>query len=46
MYLIDYHIHSNNSFDSKETVLSVCEAAIEKGINEYVLLNIFQLKKE
>ena len=37
MYLIDYHIHSNNSFDSKETVQSVCEAAIKKGRNEGVI---------
>ena len=34
MYLIDYHIHSNNSLDIKETIMSVCEAAIEQGINE------------
>ena len=45
MYLIDYHIHSNNSFDSKETVLSVCEAAIEKGINEICFTEHFSVKE-
>ena len=29
MYLVDYHLHSNNSFDSNATIESVCEAAIE-----------------
>ena len=45
MYLIDYHIHSNNSFDSKETVLSVCKAAIEKGINEICFTEHFSVKE-
>ena len=45
MYLIDYHIHSNNSFDSKETIMSVCEAAIEKGINEICFTEHFSVKK-
>lgn len=45
MYLIDYHIHSNNSFDSKETVQSVCEAAIEKGINEICFTEHFSVKE-
>lgn len=45
MYLIDYHIHSNNSFDSKETVTSVCEAAIEQGINEICFTEHFAVKE-
>lgn len=45
MYLIDYHIHSNNSFDSKETINSVCQAAIEQGINEICFTEHFSVKE-
>ena len=45
MYLIDYHIHSNNSFDSKEAVSAICEAAIEKGINEICFTEHFAVKE-
>lgn len=45
MYLIDYHMHSNNSFDSKETIDSVCEAAINNGINEICFTEHFAVKE-
>ncbi|WP_343008796.1 histidinol-phosphatase HisJ family protein [Clostridium celatum] len=45
MYLVDYHMHSNNSFDSKETVASVCEAAIVKGIKEICFTEHFSVKE-
>lgn len=45
MYLIDYHLHSNNSFDSNETIASVCEAAISKGINEICFTEHFSVKE-
>ena len=31
---IDYHLHSNNSFDSKQTISEMCKGAIEKGLGE------------
>lgn len=45
MYLVDYHIHSNNSFDSKESIDSVCKAAIDKGINEICFTEHFAVKE-
>ena len=30
--IYDFHTHSNNSFDSKETLEDMCISAIEKGI--------------
>ena len=45
MHLIDYHIHSHNSFDSKESIASLCEAAIEKGINEICFTEHFSVKE-
>ena len=30
--LSDMHIHSDNSFDAENTVLEMCQAALEKGI--------------
>ena len=46
MYLIDYHIHSNNSFDSQATIDSVCEEAVKKGINEICFTEHFSMKKQ
>ncbi len=31
--LADMHIHSNNSFDADNTVLELCQSAVEKGIS-------------
>lgn len=45
MYLVDYHLHSNNSFDSNATIESVCEAAIENKINEICFTEHFSVKE-
>lgn len=45
MYLVDYHVHSNNSFDSKVSVREICETAIEKGINEICITDHFAVKE-
>lgn len=45
MYMMDYHIHSNNSFDGKDSVTSICEAAIMKGLNEICFTDHFSLKE-
>ncbi|MRH44253.1 histidinol-phosphatase HisJ family protein [Aquibacillus halophilus] len=34
MYMIDYHHHTDNSFDSKAKMEEVCEQAIKNGIKE------------
>lgn len=34
MYLMDYHHHTDNSFDSKASMFEVCEQAIRKGLAE------------
>ena len=45
MYLIDYHIHTNNSFDSKTIMKELCEAAIEKGLGEICITDHFSVKE-
>ncbi len=34
MFIIDYHHHTNHSFDSQASMQAVCEAAIRKGVKE------------
>lgn len=34
MYLMDYHHHSNHSYDSKADMKEICKSAIEKGVRE------------
>ncbi|WP_203247385.1 histidinol-phosphatase HisJ family protein [Sporosarcina beigongshangi] len=33
-YLLDYHHHTNHSFDSTATMVDVCNTAVDKGIKE------------
>ncbi|MEG0308586.1 MAG: histidinol-phosphatase HisJ family protein [Clostridium sp.] len=37
----DFHAHSNNSFDSKETIENMCISAIEKGIEHIAFTEHF-----
>ena len=37
MYLADYHLHTEFSFDGQEKIDDICERAIEKGMNEIAL---------
>src|SRR5438067_1370529 len=43
MYLIDYHHHTNNSFDSTAVMEDVCRRAIEKNIKEICFTEHFSL---
>ncbi len=33
-YLLDYHHHTNHSFDSTASMVDVCKSAVDKGIKE------------
>ena len=37
MYLADYHTHSEYSFDGKETIRDMCQAAMNRGISELAI---------
>ncbi|WP_017797939.1 PHP domain-containing protein [Oceanobacillus kimchii] len=43
MYWIDYHHHTNNSFDSKAVMDEVCAKAVEKGIDEICFTEHFSV---
>lgn len=46
MHMMDYHIHSDNSFDGKDSVVSICESAIMAGLNEICFTDHFSLKED
>lgn len=41
--ITDFHAHSNNSFDSKEPLINMCESAITKGITHIAFTEHFSL---
>ncbi|MEC2054047.1 histidinol-phosphatase HisJ family protein [Peribacillus psychrosaccharolyticus] len=43
MHIMDYHHHTNHSFDSKASMKDVCMAAIEKGIKELCFTEHFSV---
>lgn len=43
MDIVDYHIHSTNSFDGKSTVEETCEKAVEIGISEICFTEHFSV---
>lgn len=43
MYLADYHIHSQYSFDGKETIGSICKTAMERGMDEIAITDHLDL---
>ena len=43
MKIVDYHVHSKNSFDGKETVEEMCKRAIELGIYEICFTEHFSV---
>ncbi|MFS0750553.1 histidinol-phosphatase HisJ family protein [Oceanobacillus sp. 1P07AA] len=43
MYWIDYHHHTNNSFDSEAVMDEVCAKAVEKGISEICFTEHFSV---
>lgn len=40
---IDYHLHSNNSFDSKQTIFEMCNGAIKRGLGEICFTEHFSI---
>lgn len=42
-YLVDYHVHTNNSFDSSAKMLDHCQKAVEIGLKEIVFTEHFDL---
>lgn len=43
MQIIDYHIHSNNSFDGMNSVISICDNAIKSGVSEICFTEHFSV---
>lgn len=43
MKRFDYHTHNHISFDSKETLIGHCEAALQKGLHEFAVTNHYEL---
>ncbi|MDL4843080.1 histidinol-phosphatase HisJ family protein [Aquibacillus rhizosphaerae] len=43
MYVMDYHHHTDNSFDSKADMFEVCEMSIQRGINEICFTEHFSV---
>lgn len=43
MYLVDYHHHTDNSFDSQAQMKEVCEQAIKKGLDEICFTEHFSV---
>src|SRR5688572_11429267 len=39
--LIDYHIHTDNSFDSRASMQSMCQRAVELGLSELAFTDHF-----
>ena len=41
--IFDFHVHSNNSFDSKEKIITTCEEAIKKRISHIAFTEHFSV---
>lgn len=41
-YLMDYHTHSTNSSDGKNSVMEICQSAVDKGIDEIAITDHFE----
>lgn len=41
-YLIDYHVHSTYSSDGHNTIMELCQSAINKGIGEIAITDHFE----
>jgi histidinol-phosphatase (PHP family) len=42
MYFCDYHMHSSNSTDGKNSVIEMCQKAAEIGLNEIAITDHFE----
>lgn len=45
MYLADYHLHTNNSFDSKQDIKDLCKKAIAMNLKEVAITDHFSVMK-
>ena len=43
MEIIDYHVHSDNSFDGTANIYDICKSAIKKGISEICFTEHFSV---
>ncbi|MFD3157116.1 histidinol-phosphatase HisJ family protein [Haloimpatiens sp. FM7330] len=43
MYIMDYHVHSTNSFDGKSKINDICRRAVQKGIKEICFTEHFSV---
>ena len=43
MEVVDYHVHSNNSFDGKNSIEEMCRKAIEKNLSEICFTEHFSV---
>lgn len=43
MEVVDYHVHSNNSFDGKNSIEEMCRKAIEKNLSEICFTEHFNV---
>ncbi len=43
MEIIDYHVHSDNSFDGTANIYNICKSAIKKGISEICFTEHFSV---
>ena len=43
MEVVDYHVHSNNSFDGKNSIEEMCRRAIEKNLSEICFTEHFNV---
>ncbi|MDK2800627.1 MAG: histidinol-phosphatase family [Clostridiales bacterium] len=42
MYLCDYHMHSHNSTDGQNSVMELCQRAVELGLKEVAITDHFE----
>lgn len=43
MHLADYHLHTNHSFDSTQTLMDVCNKAVEMSLKEIAITDHFSV---
>ena len=43
MEVVDYHVHSNNSFDGKNSIEEMCKKAIEINLSEICFTEHFSV---
>ena len=44
--LVDYHLHSNFSFDGTQSLRELCEAAVSRGLSEIAVTEHMDIYKD